>query len=420
MLGFSPLASAALSEVGALVLPIAQVSGVEATSEVTDQPIALQPVTVAISGVSGTVTGAESLGVMIGSFYTVFALNLTAELEPLPLTGLTRLMLIDSAGELIVENGIAGVPTVVQVAGVEATGAAGSAIGSVSIAASLSGVSATAETSATTVIVDQNKPITGFGLAFELEGLDNAPHLQVVSGFGLATDTSDLVNSPHLQQISGLQALGELEELANTPATKVIVGVEALATANQLDNLPAVKPIDGITATLELNELDNTPIVHSLVGLQGTFDVNAVDNRPGNATKVGNFELTGNAGDVSSKLSAAVVLSGIHGIGQVGDVIGGGGHTKAIEGVEASQELGTAITLVIAFPIDIGISQGQSLTISCGSVTAVEIEIVPFATPLPDRLVNYAVLTPANSNFAVLTPANSNFAIVDNKINGLR
>ena len=410
MLGFSPLASATLADVGSLSLPIAQISGVEATGEVTDQPIAFQPVTVAISGVSATVAGAGYVDIMIGAYRTLYALNLTAEIEPLPLTGLTRLMLIDSAGELTAENGIAGVPTVAPVTGIAATGAVGSPIASVSIAANLSGVSATSETSATTVIVDQNRPITGFGLAFELEDLDNAPHLQVVSGFGLATETSDLVNSPHAQAIGGLQALGELEELANTPVTKVIVGVEADATANQLDNLPAVKPISGITATIELNELDNTPIIQPVVGLHGALELNEVDNRPGNATKVGNFELTGDAGDVSSKLSAAVVLSGIDGIGQVGDVIGGGGHTKAIDGVEATQELGTAITLVMAYPIDIGISQGQSLTISCGSVTAVEVEIVPFATPLPDRLVNYAVLTPANSNFA----------IVDNKINALR
>ena len=410
MLGFSPLASATLADVGSLSLPIAQISGVEAVGEVTNQPIAFQPVTAAISGVSATVSGAESIGIMIGAYRTLYALNLTAELEPLPLTGLTRLMLINSAGELTIENGIAGVPTVVQVAGVEATGAAGSAIGSVSIAANLLGVSATAEASATTVIVDQNRPITGFGLAFELENLDNAPHLQSVSGFGLSAETNDLVNSPHAQAIGGLQGLGELESLDNTPITKIIVGVEADATANPMGNLPAVKPVSGITATLELEDVDNTPIIQILVGLQGALELNEVDNRPGNATKVGNFELTGDAGDVSSKLSAAIVLVGIDGIGQVGDVIGGGGHTKAIDGVEATQELGTAITLVMAYPIDIGISQGQSLTISCGSVTAVEIEIVPFATPLPDRLVNYAVLTPANSNFA----------IVDNKINALR
>jgi len=410
MLGFSPLASLSIADVGADRLPIAPVIGVEATGEVTNQPIAFQPVTAPISGVSATVSGAESIGIMIGAFRTVFALNLTAELEPLPLTGLTRLMLIDSAGELTVENGVAGVPTVVQLAGVEATGEVGLPIASVSIAADLTGVFATASTTATTIIVDQNRPITGFGLALELEDLDNAPHLQAVFGFGLATETSDLVNSPHAQAIGGLQALGELKELDNTPVTKVIVGVEADATANQMGNLPASKPISGVTATLELNEVDNTPIIQPVVGLHGALELNEVDNRPGNATKVGSFELTGDAGDVSSKLSAAVVLSSVDGIGQVGDVIGGGGHTKAIDGVEATQELGTAITLVMAYPIDIGISQGQSLTISCGSVTAVEVEIVQFATPLPDRLVNYAVLTPANSNFA----------IVDNKINALR
>ena len=410
MLGFSPLASLTLADVGAESLPIAQISGVEATGEVTNQPIAFQPVTVAISGVSATVSGAESIGIMIGAFHTVFALNLTAELEPLPLTGLTRLMLINSAGELTAENGIAGVPTNVSVAGVEATGEVGSPIASVSIAASLSGLSATAETSATTVIVDQNRPIIGFGLALELEDLDNAPHLQVVSGFGLSTETKNLVNSPHVQTVSGLQALAELEELDNTPVIKAIAGVEADATANQLDNLPAVKQISGVAATLELENLDNTPIVHSLVGLQGALELNAVDNRPGNTTKIGGFELTGQTGNVSSKLSAAIVLVGIDGTGQVGNVSGGGGHTRRIDGVEATQELNPAITLVMAYPIDISISQGQNLTISCGSVTAFEVEIVPFATPLPDRLVNYAVLTPANSNFA----------IVDNKINALR
>ena len=389
MLGFSPLSASPLADIGAKNLPVIKVSGVEATGEVTDQPIAFQPVTVEISGVSGIISGAESIGIMIGAFRTLFALNLTAELEPLPLTGLTRLMLIDSAGELTAENGIAGVPTVVQVAGIEATGAAGSPIASVSIAANLSGVSATAETSATTVIVDQNRPITGFGLAFELEDLSNSPHVQIVSGFDLLSETEELANTPVIQSITGFDLLSETEEL---------------------DNTPAVKPISGVAATIELEDVDNTPIVHSLVGLQGAIELNKVDNRPGNATKVGSFELTGDAGNVSSKLSAAVVLSGIDGIGQVGDVIGGGGHTKAIDGVEATQELGTAITLVIAFPIDIGISQGQSLTISCGSVSAVEVEIVPSATPLPDRLVNYAVLTPANSNFA----------IVDNKINALR
>ena len=99
MLGFSPLASSSIADVGADRLPIAPVIGVEATGEVTNQPIAFQPVTVAISGVSATVSGAESIGIMIGAFRTVFALNLTAELQPLPLTGLTRLMLIDSAGD---------------------------------------------------------------------------------------------------------------------------------------------------------------------------------------------------------------------------------------------------------------------------------------------------------------------------------
>ena len=46
MLGFSPLSSATLADVGLPSLPIAQISGVEATGEVTNQPIAFQDATI--------------------------------------------------------------------------------------------------------------------------------------------------------------------------------------------------------------------------------------------------------------------------------------------------------------------------------------------------------------------------------------
>jgi len=387
MLGFSPLSSATLADVGSPSLPIAQISGVEATGEVTDQPMAFQPVTVAISGVSATVAGANYVDIMIGAYRTLYALNLTAELEPLPLTGLTRLMLIDSAGELNVENGIAGVPTIVQVAGVEATNAVGSPIASVSIAANLSGVAATAETTATTVIVDQNRPITGFGLAFELEDLDNAPHLQLISGFNISAETETLGNSPHLQLISGLQTLGEVEDLDNTPLVTTLSGVQILS---------------------ELESLDNTSVIQVLPSVECATQLEPVDNRPGNATSISGVQATGQTEEVAIAHDSSVVISGTEATISAGNVIVTIAQRRTILGVQAVQELSNLESIFVAFPISIGVGGVQAVT-AVGTVQLIEVVRVPFAKSLPAGL----------SNFVFLKPSNANSAIVDNKINRL-
>lgn len=387
MLGNSPLASATLADIDEDSLPIIAIVGVEATCEVTDQPIAFQPATIAISGVSGTVAGAGYVEIMIGAYRTLYALNLTAELEPLPLTGLTRLMLIDSAGELTAENGIAGVPTVVQVSGVEATGAAGSPIASVSISANLSGVSLTGSTSATIVIVHQNRPITGFGLAFELEDLDNAPHLQAVSGFNISAETETLGNSPHLQLISGLQSLGEIEDLDNTPIVTTLSGVEILS---------------------ELESLDNTAVIQVLPSVEGAAQLEPVDNRPGNATSISGVQAEGQTETVAIAHGCGIELADLECLASAGNVFVSIAQRRTILGVQASQELSDLEAIFIAFPISIGIGGVQAVT-ALGTVQLIEVVRVPFAKSLPAGL----------SNFVFLSPANANSAIVDNKINRL-
>ena len=324
---------------------------------------------------------------MIGAYRTLYALNLTAELEPLPLTGLTRLMLIDSAGELTVENGIAGVPTAVQVAGVEATGAAGSPIASVSISANLSGVSLTGSTSATIVIVHQNRPITGFGLAFELEDLDNAPHLQAVSGFNISAETETLGNSPHLQLISGLQSLGEIEDLDNTPIVTTLSGVEILS---------------------ELESLDNTAVIQVLPSVECATQLEPVDNRPGNATSISGVQAIGQTEAVAIAHEGSVVISGTEATISAGNVIVTIAQQRTIFGVQAIQELSNLESIFVASPISIGVGGVQAVT-AVGFVQLIEVVRVPFAKSLPAGL----------SNFVFLSPANANSAIVDNKINRL-
>ena len=351
MLGNSPLASATLADIGADSLPIIAIVGLEATAEVTDQPIAFQSATVQISGVSATVAGAGYVDIMIGAYRTLYALNLTAELEPLPLTGLTRLMLIDSAGELTVENGIAGVPTAVQVAGVEATGAA------------------------------------GFGLAFELEDLDNAPHLQAVSGFNISAETETLGNSPHLQLISGLQSLGEIEDLDNTPIVTTLSGVEILS---------------------ELESLDNTSVIQVLPSVECATQLEPVDNRPGNATSISGVQATGQTEAVAIAHDSSVAISGTEATISAGNVIVTIAQRRTILGVQAVQELSNLESIFVAFPISIGIGGVQAVT-AVGTVQLIEVVRVPFAKSLPAGL----------SNFVFLKPANANSAIVDNKINRL-
>ena len=180
-----------------------------------------------------------------------------------------------------------------------------------------------------------------------------------------------------------------MQQLSNHPVSTEVVGVSAILNVGLLANTPAIKIVNGVSATAELNRLDN---------------------RPGNATKIDGLEHVGQTGVVSILQTANVIISGLGCDATTSAVSISAGHGQAVIGFDAEVEFGTAFVTIIRFPISIGISQSQDVSLSCGNVSAVEVEVVPFATPLPDRLINYAVLTPANSNFA----------IVNNKTNALR
>lgn len=387
MLGFSPLASSTLADVGAESLPVTQVDGVEAVGEVTDQPIAFQPATIAISGVSGTVAGAGYVDIMIGAYRTLYALNLTAELEPLPLTGLTRLMLINSAGELTVENGIAGVPTSAPISGIQNTLSVGTATASVPISSDISGLEIAAATTAVSIIVNQHIDVDGFGLLLELENLANKPHLQAVTGFDFSAETESLLNSPHLQLVSGLQSLGEVEDLDNTPAIKILSGVEILS---------------------ELESLDNKPVIQVLPSVEGAAQLEPVDNRPGNATSISGVQAEGQTETVATAHGCGIELADVECLASAGNLIASIAQRRTVLGVQAAQELNDLEAIFIAFPISIDISGVQAVT-ALGTVQLIEVVRVPFAKSLPAGL----------SNFVFLSPANANSAIVDNKINRL-
>jgi len=387
MLGNSPLASATLADIGADSLPIIAIVGLEATAEVTDQPIAFQSATVQISGVGATVAGAGYVDIMIGAYRTLYALNLTAEIEPLPLTGLTRLMLISSAGELTAENGIAGVPTSVPISSVQSAISVGAVIASVSISSNISGLEIAAATTTVSIIVNQHIDVDGFGLLFELENLANNPHLQVVSGFNISAETETLGNSPHLQLISGLQSLGEVEDLDNTPLVTTLFGVEILS---------------------ELESLDNTSVIQVLPSVECATQLEPVDNRPGNATRVGSLELISQTEAVAIAHGCGIELADLECLASAGNVIASIAQRRTIIGVQAAQELSDLEAIFIAFPISIGIGGVQAVT-ALGTVQLIEVVRVPFAKSLPAGL----------SNFVFLSPANANSAIVENKINRL-
>tara|TARA_R110001592_G_scaffold97402_1_gene278995 strand:+ start:1457 stop:2686 length:1230 start_codon:yes stop_codon:yes gene_type:complete len=408
MLGLNPLASSTLADVGAKSLPIAQISGVEATGEVTNQPIAFQPVTVAISGVSGTVTGAESINIMIGSFYTVFALNLTAELEPLPLTGLTRLMLIDSAGELTAENGVAGVPTSASISGVQNAISVGAAIASVPISSDISGLEIAAATTAVSVIVNQHIDVDGFGLLLELENLANNPHSQAVTGFDFLAETEALGNLPHSQLISGLQTILEVEDLDNTPINTNLSSVEILIELESLDNTSVIQVLPSVEILIELEGLDNTSVIQVLPSVFCAAQLDPVDNRPGNATSISGVQAEGQTETVATAHGCGIQLADVECLASAGNVIVSIAQRQTILGVQAVQELSNLEAIFIAYPISIDISGVQAVT-ALGTVQLIEVVRVPFAKSLPAGL----------SNFVFLSPANANFAIVDNKINRL-
>jgi len=429
MLGFFPLSSSPLADIGAGNLPVIEVSGVQATGEVTNQPIAFENATIEISGVNASVEGAGYVDIMIGAFSTLYALNLIAELEPLPLTGLTRLKIIDSAGELTAENGLAGVPTATSISGIEANSSVGTITASVDVAQLISGLNLTAEMSSSSVVVNKTMPIGGFGLALEIDDLSNSPHVQSVNGFDLTSQTEELDNSSHGQSVSGFDLTTEIEDLSNTPVIQSITGVDCTIEIGDLDNTSVIQTITGVEGTIDTEGLGNTPVIQSIVGgegtielepvdntsvikllagVDGTIELEPVDNRPGNATRVGSLELISQTEAVAIAHGCGIELADLECLSSAGNVIVTIAQRRTILGVQAVQELNDLEAIFIAFPISIGVGGAQAVT-ALGTVQLIEVVRVPFAKSLPAGL----------SNFVFLSPANANSAIVDNKINRL-
>ncbi len=154
MLGHSPLSSATLASTGVASVPVTiapvdgvqaagqvgllglttvqqptqEITGVQATGEVTDQPIARQPASVSLTGLDLTAEDdIKPVTLIIGAYFSVYVLpEHTAELGTLPLTGLTRVIEVTSAGELTTEVGAVGVAKLAYVDGVESTSEVGS------------------------------------------------------------------------------------------------------------------------------------------------------------------------------------------------------------------------------------------------------------------------------------------------------
>ena len=181
MLGFSPLSSATLSSTGdapvpvtlvpvtgvqavgqvgvtgftTVQQPIQEITGVEATAEVTDQPIARQPVSVSLTGFDLTAEDdIKPVTLIIGAYFSLYVLpEHTAELGTLPLTGLTRVIEVTSAGELTTEVSAVGVAKVASVGGVETTSEIGSVVASVDMNQGITGFDLSAETGTLSAVV---------------------------------------------------------------------------------------------------------------------------------------------------------------------------------------------------------------------------------------------------------------------------
>ena len=417
MLGFSPLSSSSLGSAGAASVPVVfapvtgvqalgqtgvlglttvqnptqEITGVEATVEVTDQPIARQHAFVSVTGFD--ITAEKNIApvtLIIGSYFSVYAIpDCTAELGDLPLTGLTRVIEVTSAGELTAEVSAVGVAKVASVGGVETT----------------------SEIRSVLAFVDMNQGITGFDVSAEIGTLSVVVHAFVdISGVDATLEVTRMPHVPVIFEMQGgFEKSLQLEELSNEPVVTIIsAGLEKTVQLESLDNTPVIQSLSGVEGTIQLENLDNTSVIQLLSGVDGTIEVENLDNKPGNATRVGSLELIAQTEAVAIAHGCGIELADLECQASAGNVIVSIAQRRTIIGVQAAQELNDLEAIFIAFPISIDISGVQAVT-ALGTVQLIEVVRVPFAKSLPAGL----------SNFVFLSPANANSAIVDNKINRL-
>jgi len=438
MLGFSPLSSSSLGSAGAASVPVVfapvtgvqalgqtgvlglttvqnptqEITGVEATVEVTDQPIARQHAFVSVTGFD--ITAEKNIApvtLIIGSYFSVYAIpDCTAELGDLPLTGLTRVIEVTSAGELTAEVSAVGVAKVASVGGVETTSEIRSVLAFVDMNQGITGFDVSAEIGTLSVVVHAFVDISGVDATLEVTRMPHVPVIfEMQGGFEKSLQLEELSNEPVVTIISaGLEKTVQLESLDNTPVIQSLSGVDGTIEVENLDNTPVIQSLSGVEGTIQLENLDNTSVIQLLSGVDGTIEVENLDNKPGNATRVGSLELIAQTEAVAIAHGCGIELADLECQASAGNVIVSIAQRRTIIGVQAAQELNDLEAIFIAFPISIDISGVQAVT-AVGTVQLIEVVRVPFAKSLPAGL----------SNFVFLSPANANFAIVDNKINRL-
>ena len=422
MLGFSPIASSPLGAIPkpAIVVPISgvqaigqtgvlgfttvqqptqEITGVEATAEVTDQPVISQPASVSLTGFDLTAEDdIKPVTLIIGSYFSVYVLpEHTAELGTLPLTGFNYVASVDSAGELTTEVSAVGVAKVAYVDGVESTGEIGSVVASVDMNQGITGFDLSAETGTLSAIVNAFTDATGleatseitrlihvpvitevtdsFERTLELEELVNDPVITIIStGFENTVETEDLGNTPVVQGISGFGPNTFVGNLGNTPISRTIVGVEATGETKAPINDPAVATTTGAEGTLESEGLANRSPLQVVAGYEHTLELEELDNESviqGISGSEATQELTNFQGMPipSDSVNHLVQVSGVEATGEVTAVRTSRNPSALLYPWEMEAQLGNVVALSVA---DVEIS-GQELTTEVGSAPTVSL-----------------------------------------------
>lgn len=456
MLGFSPLASGSLGSAGdastpvilapisgvqgnsqagvlgltAVQQPTQEITGVEATGEVTDQPIASQPAFVSLTGFDLTAEDdIKPVTLIIGSYFSVYVLpEHTAELGTLPLTGFNYVASVDSAGELTTEVSAVGVAKVAYVYGTEATGEVGTSVASVDMNQGITGLDLSADFTALSVVVHafvdisgvdatleitrmphvpvvteitdsfertleleelDNDPVitvvsTGFENTVETEDLGNTPVVQGVSGFGPNTFVGNLDNTPVVRTVVGVEANGETKAPINDPAVATTTGAEGILESEGLANRSPLQVVAGYEHTLELDELDNESVIQGISGSEATQELTNFQGMPiatdgvNHLVQVSGVEATGEVTPVQTSRNPSALLYPWEMEAQLGNVVTLTGSFSNIIGLEVTAEVGVAPTVSLITTKVVPLT-GFDLTNSLGNVSVDGI-VVDFET----------------------------------------
>ena len=456
MLGFSPLSSSPLGSAGgaptpvilapisgvqgnsqagvlgftAVQQPVQEITGVEATGEVTDQPIARQPASVSLTGFDLTAEDdIKPVTFIIGSYFSLYVLpEHTAELGTLPLTGFNYVVSVTSAGELTTEVSAVGVAKVASVGGVETTSEIGSVVASVDMNQGITGFDVSAENGTLSVVVHAFVDVSGvdatleitrmphvpviteitdsFERTLELEGLDNDPVITTIStGFENTVETDDLGNTPVVQGISGFGPSTFVGNLGNTSVSRTIVGVEVTGETKAPINDPAVatttgaegileseglanrsplQVVAGYEHTLELEELDNESVIQVISGSEATQELTNFQGMPiatdsvNHLVQVSGVEATGELAPVQTSRNPSALLYPWEMEAQLGNVVALSVADVEISGQELTTEVGAAPTVSLITTRVVPLT-GFDLTNSLGNVSVDGI-VVDFET----------------------------------------